>query len=655
MNQFFLDEIRSAARELNKKKKLPERFADSEINIIGDESALCAYLMGFYAFAAGKEGRGRINLISDGKLNNQQLYDEIKEEYSANCSLNFFDSLEAFASDSGNISDKHFYYVSNFQNEAYKNSDFAENKFANLEKWLRYSEGCGGNFVLINIFNFANPHPGGVVACSERELESIVYMDSECYQGKLVLAAEELCRSYLKKGKNSIKAIRFDNIFGPFVNYEGNVEFNEVFDDFILNNKVTIKASDNAVFHTGCYIRQAVTAAFLVDACGLNGNIYNAANYSFTINDIKNILCNKFYEKNPDISYVRDVEGDMPANCYDGMGSLKMKNLTWPVMLSLVDAVYRCVLSKTNGEYKSNFEVAAYQGKLERIRRIELEIMVEIDRICQENGINYFLVGGTLLGAARHKGFIPWDDDIDIGMLREDYDKFRKLCPKNLAGHLSFQSYIDEPTSHYIFDKVRLKDTYFSTKFSNRYNDIQNGIFIDVLVFDKTANSRIGQKIHITMLKMLRRAINIRWVNIPRKGIYYRTTKLLLPLMRLVPFKLYHLCLDAILKLFNKSKKSKYLIDGVGLNLHRGAFPAEWFGELVDMKYEDTSFKAPAGYDNYLRMWYGEKYMQLLPISERFSDHKFMRLDLGKYLYPETEDMKAHSNNLDGELFEEML
>ena len=73
------------------------------------------------------------------------------------------------------------------------------------------------------------------------------------------------------------------------------------------------------------------------------------------------------------------------------------------------------------------------------------------------------------------------------------------------------------------------------------------------------------------------------------------------------------------------------------------------------MKYEDATFKAPAGYDNYLKMWYGEHYMQLLPISERLSDHKFMRLDLGKYLYPETQDMNAHSANLAGELYEEVL
>ena len=125
--------------------------------------------------------------------------------------------------------------------------------------------------------------------------------------------------------------------------------------------------------------------------------------------------------------------------------------------------------------------------------------------------------------------------------------------------------------------------------------------------------------------------------------------------MRKIPYNFYHYCFERALQMFNHKKNSRYIIDGVGQNLEKGAFPIEWFEDLIDLPYEDMTFKAPREYDAYLKKWYGERYMELLPLSSRNSGHKLLKLDLGKYLFADTEKSEAHANHLLGEMFEEPL
>jgi len=655
VNQFLIDELNCVSADLRKKKLNPRFYCGNEINIIGDENALSAYLAGYNMSVLKPEDNGKVNVISEGTLRYKEIYDEINAEYGNKNCMKILEDYDAYLENSDKDKIKRFYYIANLQLVEYKDEAFVKAKLENLEKWLSFAMQNNGRFIFIPIFNFANPFPKGIAACSERELEAFVEYDRENYQGRILCKMEELCRRYFEGKKTYIKIIRFDNIFGPFVKSTSNIGLEETFNELVDRNSIIFNTSDTRTYHTGCYIRQALTGIFYVDYMGKIGNIYNAANYRFTIYDIKSALYKKLRMKNPQATFVDDCQGAADENDYDCLGNIKIKNLGWGMITPLEEAVYRTALSRFDDEYLANFYVSVYQGKLKRIKEIEMELMAEIDRICKKHNITYFLVGGSMLGAVRHQGFIPWDDDMDIGMLRDDYDKFRKVCPDELKANLRYQSFDTEPTSHYIFDKVRLEDTYFNTKFSNRFDDIQNGIFIDVLVFDKTANTKKAQQAHIKLIKIFRRLLNVRWVNVARKGVHYKASKRFLPLMRRVPYKFYHRCLDKALTLYHKNKKSQYLIDGVGLNLHRGAFPAEWFGDFIDMKYENMTFKVPVGYDGYLRMWYGDRYMELLPLSSRFSGHTLMRLDLGKYVLSETADMKAHSNHLLGELYEKPI
>lgn len=655
MNQFLFDELKCISSSLASMGVDPGAYSDGEVNIICDEHSLGAYLAGFFLLASSKTGGCQVNIIADGKFRNTHIFDEIRDEFGKE-NIAVYEDFKAYLSREHKHQKRRFFYFANLQLSEYADKNFVKAKKENLEHWLQSALDCKGNFIFVPVFNFSKPHENGVVGVAEREIEALVHIDDSFTQGKILLELENICTKAFQKNKRNIKIVRFDNIFGPMVVHTGKLGVDEIINELAAENKITFKKSDSLVYYTGCYIRQAVEAVCLVDAKGKSGNIYNAANYSFTIHDIKDYLYKSFVKRNPRIGYVDDIAaGSEVATGYEGLSNLKIKSLGWENVTPLKEAFYRTALISISDEYVGDFYVNIYQGKLERVKRIEMEIMREIDKICRENDINYFLVGGSLLGAIRHKGFIPWDDDIDIGMLREDFEKFRKLCPKILAPHLSYQSYTDEPTSHYIFDKVRLKDTYFSTKFSNRFRNIENGLFVDILVYDRTANSNFFQKVHINSIRFFRRLINIRWVGKARKGIHYRASKLLLPIMKKVPFPVYHRFFERALQMFNFKKNSKYLIDGVGQNLEKGPFPLSWFEELIDVQYEDMVFKAPKAYDEYLRHWYGNSYMQLLPLSSRNSGHALSRFDMGKYLYSDTQQLPVRPVNLSGEIYEDAV
>ncbi len=121
---------------------------------------------------------------------------------------------------------------------------------------------------------------------------------------------------------------------------------------------------------------------------------------------------------------------------------------------------------------------------LRKLQLVELEILEQIDKICTDNGIPYFLDSGTALGAVRHGGFIPWDDDVDIGMMREDYERFLSVAEKELDSQYCIQTRENEPNYGKYNAKIRKRNTFFPETRSE--NMKERGIFIDVYPFDFT-------------------------------------------------------------------------------------------------------------------------------------------------------------------------
>ena len=145
---------------------------------------------------------------------------------------------------------------------------------------------------------------------------------------------------------------------------------------------------------------------------------------------------------------------------------------------------------------------------LRKVQLIQLEIVKEIDRVCEENGISYFLVGGSLLGAIRHKGFIPWDDDLDIGMLRKDYERFRKIAPQFLIDKYRMIDWKKDSNYPHPMCKIIKKGTIYK---ENKRNDAgEQGIWVDVFPYDNVNIHDNSIKYRMFKLKMLRSLIRAK-------------------------------------------------------------------------------------------------------------------------------------------------
>ena len=148
------------------------------------------------------------------------------------------------------------------------------------------------------------------------------------------------------------------------------------------------------------------------------------------------------------------------------------------------------------------------ENRLRDLQSILLKMLNDITKICDENGIQYFLDGGTMLGAVRHHGFIPWDDDVDIAMRREDYEKFLNVCKTKLNQELYFlQNEQTEKNYIHAFTKIRLNGTHIIEEFSKNV-DIHNGIFIDVFPYDNVPDGSIRRMFFLTNNYLLK---NMLW------------------------------------------------------------------------------------------------------------------------------------------------
>jgi len=243
-----------------------------------------------------------------------------------------------------------------------------------------------------------------------------------------------------------------------------------------------------------------------------------------------------------------------------------------------------------------------------------------LHEVCVKNNLRYYIIGGTMLGAIRHQGFIPWDDDMDVGLPREDYEKLLALPQSEWPDFVHIKSQKNSKDLIFPYAKIMNKNT---TLIEDRLDGIVEGIYIDVFPLDGAGNSYTFAKMHYYRLfwklgllynnqdhgkkrTLLRRIIQEYARKQDVRKLYDRVEK----------------CLKSV-----KYDNSYFVGNLVGAWKLKEIMPKTYFGVPSLYKFEDTDLYGPENADSYLRSLYGD-YMKLPPIEKQKSHHKFLYLDL---------------------------
>ncbi|MDD6302278.1 MAG: LicD family protein [Bacillales bacterium] len=267
------------------------------------------------------------------------------------------------------------------------------------------------------------------------------------------------------------------------------------------------------------------------------------------------------------------------------------------------------------------------------LQKVELDLLKEFVRVCNENNLKYYLIGGTLLGAVRHKGFIPWDDDIDVAMPRKDYNKLMKLKDE-FPSYYFLQNYKTDP--HYIYNYAKLRDSR-TTYIENFYvcHKINHGVWIDIFPIDAVSKKKKPSK------RFRHRFFYVWWnvylMYLPglfrkfHKKTFFKDLGLnIVALLTFLgnPFHLRNKWLDYYASHRNYDE-SVLVANYMGNIPNKAAMPKEFFLDGIEVEFEGNKYIGPKDYDGYLTWVYGD-YMKLPPEEKRVGHHYDKGFDLNK-------------------------
>lgn len=250
------------------------------------------------------------------------------------------------------------------------------------------------------------------------------------------------------------------------------------------------------------------------------------------------------------------------------------------------------------------------------IRQVQLGVLAEFDQLCRNHGLTYYLAYGTLLGAVRHRGYIPWDDDVDVMMPRADYDRLHAVFDTAAPSHVTLSSPRTRHNWPFAYAKVGDDRTEL---WEPLQDPLPLAVNLDVFPLDPLPKGRLAHQVQSRVLRLLRWAVELRYVDAARGRGWHHPLAVALgkPVLRLVP-------VSTLVGALTRAAQAGRAGDRVGVRV--GSYdwwvPAEQLGTPSELPFEHLRLLAPAAPVAVLIAVYGD-YNRLPPVAYRISEHAF--------------------------------